>query len=56
MVAVVQADGSIILGGSTKGDWSGLNAVDFDFAAVALDAEGEELWRWQVTCMAVTGV
>ena len=44
----IQANGSIVLAGSTLGDWSGLNAGSDDFAALALDSEGQEIWRWQV--------
>ncbi|CAM9524878.1 unnamed protein product, partial [Ectocarpus sp. 13 AM-2016] len=43
----IQADGSIILAGTTEGDWDGPNAGGGDFAMVALSADGEELWRWQ---------
>lgn len=45
----VQADGTIILGGYTDGDWSGSNSGGYDVAIVALDADGSEIWRWQVT-------
>ena len=45
----VQADGTIVLGGITDGDWSGANTGGFDIGLVALDADGEEIWRWQVT-------
>ncbi|CAM9529226.1 unnamed protein product [Hapterophycus canaliculatus] len=47
----VQADGSIILAGTTDGDWSGLNAGDSngDWALISLSTDGEENWRWQVT-------
>lgn len=48
----VQDDGNIVLGGFTDGDWDGQNAGGFDFAVVALDAGGRQLWRWQVTHMA----
>lgn len=34
--------------GHTKGDWSGTNAGNADFAAVNLDADGAEVWRYQV--------
>lgn len=44
----VQSDGTILLGGNTKGAWDGTNAGSGDFFAVALSADGEELWRWQV--------
>lgn len=44
----IQADGSILLGGDTWGDWDGANAGERDFSMVALSPDGEELWRWQV--------
>lgn len=44
----VQADGSILLAGYTAGDWDGISAGGYDCIMVALSAEGEELWRWQV--------
>lgn len=48
----MDADGSIILGGVTEGNWAGTNP-DFDdsgddFAAIKLDADGAVIWRWQV--------
>ena len=46
---MVWADRIIILGGYTQSSWSGSNAGGVDFALVALDADGEEIWRWQVT-------
>ena len=42
-------DGSVVLAGYTHGNWSGLNAGEADFAACKLDADGREVWRWQVT-------
>lgn len=43
-------DGGVVFAGFTKGDWIGVNAnEDFeDFAAVKLDSEGDEVWRYQV--------
>lgn len=41
--------GSVVLAGATDGWWSGSNAGDADFAAVTLDENGTEIWRWQVT-------
>lgn len=46
--AAVAQDGSIILAGSTAGDWNGSIVGTRDFAAVRLDVDGTELWRWQV--------
>lgn len=46
--ASVLGDGSVLLVGYTWGDWNNLNAGQEDFAAVILDVDGVELWRWQV--------
>lgn len=46
--STARADGSIVLAGVTTGDWFGDVAGSADFAAVALDEDGQELWRWQV--------
>lgn len=46
--AVMVDNGSVVLAGLTTGNWSGENAGVVDFAAVKLDAEGVEVWRWQV--------
>ncbi len=45
-----RSDGSIVLAGSTTGAWdeAGEKVGIRDFAAVALDEDGQELWRWQV--------
>lgn len=42
------ADGSVIAVGQTAGSWDGTNAGLDDFAALRLDATGEEIWRYQV--------
>lgn len=47
--AAARADGSIVLAGRTQGDWGGELVGTTDFAAVALDEDGAELWRWQVS-------
>jgi len=40
--------GTIILSGSTNGDFNGIGRGNSDFVAVALDpADGSEIWRWQ---------
>lgn len=41
-------DGSFVLAGWTNGLWSDSFDDSFDFAAVKLDTNGNELWRWQV--------
>lgn len=41
-------DGSVFLAGATYGDWGSVNAGGRDFAATKLNADGIELWRWQV--------
>lgn len=42
-------NGSFVLAGYTTGVWSGeASAGGEDFAAVKLDADGVEVWRWQV--------
>lgn len=41
-------DGSMIVVGETDGSWDGANAGGNDFAAFRLDADGEEIWRYQV--------
>ena len=48
---VVGDDGSVVLAGHTYGNWTdGAHGgeEDADFAAVKLDVDGNELWRWQV--------
>lgn len=44
----VGTDGSIFLGGGTYGDWNAVIAGDADFAAIKLDADGAQVWKWQV--------
>lgn len=47
--AAATGDGSVVLAGYTHGEWSGeLTGEESDFAAVKLDANGTEVWRWQV--------
>lgn len=46
--AVVGDDASILLAGYSSGNWSGNARGQADFVAVNLDADGNELWRWQV--------
>ena len=46
--AVVGDNDSVVLAGYTSGSWSGITVGQADAAAVKLDANGNELWRWQV--------
>lgn len=41
-------DGSVVLVGSTFGNWSATNKGDADYAAVKLDSDGDVMWRLQV--------
>lgn len=38
-----------MLVGSTSGDWDGENAGFTDYAAVNIDTDGKEVWRWQAS-------
>lgn len=38
----------IVFAGNSHGDWSGKSSSGDEFAAVELDLDGVELWRWQV--------
>lgn len=42
------ADGSVFLSGFTEGDWKGIHKGLEYFAAVKLDIDGQEEWRYQV--------
>ncbi len=46
--ATARSDGSVVLVGATTGVWDRVKTGSSDFAAVALDEDGLELWRWQV--------
>lgn len=50
---LVGDDDSVVLAGHTEGEWSTTSAGYFDFAAVKVDADGEEVWRWQVSARGV---
>lgn len=41
-------DGSVLLAGSTTGNWDGDNHGMKDFAAVKVNSDSNEGWRWQV--------
>ncbi|CAN0306359.1 unnamed protein product [Ectocarpus fasciculatus] len=45
--AASRADGSIVIGGATDGEWEGDLTGYNDFFSVALDEDGSELWRFQ---------
>lgn len=47
--AIAVPDGSIILAGYTRGRWETTDEGNQDFAAVSLDADGKEMWRYQVS-------
>lgn len=47
--ADARSDGSIVLAGRTQGEWDGELNGETDLIAVALDEDGAELWRWQVS-------
>lgn len=44
-------DGSVLLGGFTFGPWEegSSSRSTYDFAAVKVDTDGVEDWRWQVS-------
>lgn len=44
----VGGDGSIVLVGGSPGVWTTQHEDEWDFVAVKLDANGNEVWRWQV--------
>lgn len=52
----MEIDGSVMLAGITGGTWGGAYSNvggEYDFAAVKLDANGDEVWRWQVRLLVV---
>ena len=54
--AVVTADGNIVLSGYTDGDFDGTQIGSYDAAAVKLDTDGQELWRYQVKFATVVDI
>lgn len=40
---------TVVLAGFTEGDFSAQNLGGADFAAVKLDADGQQLWSWQAS-------
>ena len=44
----------VVMAGRTEGDWASSNAGGFDFCAAVLDADGNELWLWQVSPIEVS--
>lgn len=54
-----RVDGSIVMAGKSHGIFAtNLSTADgsSDFVAVAIDKNGEELWRWQVLQLALAHV
>lgn len=47
-VAISREDDSIVLAGYTSGAWADTNKGPNDFAAIKLDSDGNEIWKWQV--------
>lgn len=47
MIRSIDSD-SIVLAGHTYDHWNGTDIGFRDFAAVKLDLDGQEMWRWQV--------
>lgn len=45
---LAHADGSVTLGGTSWGAWDATNFGSGDFAALKLDENGTEVYRWQV--------
>lgn len=45
---MVDDDDSFVVVGHTTQDFGGVSAGSFDFIAIRLDADGNEVWRWQV--------
>lgn len=45
-------DGSFVIAGQSSGNFTGIDSIDVElesnFAAIKLDSEGDEVWRWQV--------
>ena len=41
-------NGSVILVGSSYGDWGASNKGGKDFVAVKLDTDKNVVWKWQV--------
>lgn len=49
-------DGSILLSGFTADSFAGKNIGSYDVAAIKLDANGNEIWRYQVSDIAIASV
>lgn len=47
--AAILDDDSVVVTGYSEGDWAETNAGGSDFCAARLDANGSEMWRWQVS-------
>ena len=46
--SAVFANESYVFAGSTRGDWDGTNAGEYDYVAFKVDTQGDILWKWQV--------
>ncbi|CAM9350235.1 unnamed protein product [Scytosiphon promiscuus] len=46
-VVISPEDGSVVVVGSTQGDWDGTSSGEEDFAAFKLDSNGTLIWKWQ---------
>lgn len=51
MGVAVAEDSSVVLAGDTTNSWAGESAGGIDLAAVKVDADGKEVWRWQVSLL-----
>lgn len=49
--AAAAVEDGVVLAGSTNREWSGVDSAfgEEDFAAVKLNTDGDEVWRWQVS-------
>lgn len=50
-VTAVGEEGSVVLAGTASGPLNIWASTSEDFAAVKLDPDGTEIWRWQVSSL-----